>query len=176
MIMVLCIASVTLLLLLVIMKIITIMMGDAKVVPQVEQRTPFIVVGQSKNSVTLSCTLPFVNEGRQCATLVDCLARTQLPYEQYDGIEAWGKVERADMPREDDYFEATLIEKHTLLALRVIVRLKARHGMDIETALQQMVDLPVDIIYTELSRRPWRLKKTRLVLTAEEILQAVQSY
>ena len=48
-------------------------------------------------------------------------------------------------------------------------RLTARKGMDIRTALTHMVDLPMDIIYTQLGRRPWIMGKERIVLTSEEI-------
>ena len=95
--------------------------------------------------------------------------RPQLPFEQYDGIDARGKAEVEGKPREDDYFEATLVDSHNTLNLLIKVRLTARKGMDIKTALSRMVDLPLDFIYTELSRNPWQLKKFRVVLTAEEI-------
>ena len=39
------------------------------------------------------------------------MVRPQLPYEQYDGIEARGKAELDGAKREDDYFEAVLIQK-----------------------------------------------------------------
>ena len=49
------------------------------------------------------------------------------------------------------------------------VKLMARKGMNIREALSNMVDLPLDIIFTELGRFPWKLKKFRIVLSAEEI-------
>ncbi len=146
--------------------------GNTNLILKTEERTPFTVEACDEGSVTLFSMIDFVNKGKQCATVTDCLARTQLPYEQYDGIEVWGKVERAGVPRDDDYFEATLVPCGEMFSIRVIVRLTARHGMDIKTALRRMVDVPVDIIYTRLGRRPWVLKKTRIVLTAEEIAGA----
>ena len=84
-------------------------------------------------------------------------------------IDARGKAEVEGKPREDDYFEATLVDSHNTLNLLIKVRLTARKGMDIRAALSRMVDLPLDFVYTELSRNPWQLKKFRVVLTAEEI-------
>lgn len=147
--------------------------GNTNLAARVEKRTPFTVTEETADRVTLAATFPFTNTGCQCATIVDCVARTQLPYEQYDGIEAWGKIERADTPREDDYFEATLVPSQETVPVRLVVRLTARHGMPIRAALARMVDLPIDIIYTQLGRRPWRLHKVRTVLTAEEIAKAV---
>ena len=147
--------------------------GNTNLVARVDRRTPFTVTEEAADRVTLAATFPFENSGCQCATIVDCVARTQLPYEQYDGIEAWGKVERADAPRDDDYFEATLVKSQEAVPVRIVVRLTARHGLDIKTALGRMVDLPIDIIYTQLGRRPWVLRKVRTILTAEELAEAV---
>lgn len=147
--------------------------GNTNLVARVEKRTLFSVTEEAADRVTLAATFPFENSGAQCATIVDCVARPQLPYEQYDGVEVWGKMERVDTPREDDYFEATLVDSQEVVPVRIVVRLTARHGMDIRTALTHMVDLPIDIIYTQLGRRPWVLRKVRTVLTAEEIAAAV---
>ena len=146
--------------------------GNTNLVARVEKRTLFSVTEEAADRVTLAATFPFENSGTQCATVVDCVARPQLPYEQYDGVEVWGKMERADPPREDDYFEATLVDSQEVVPVRIVVRLTARHGMDIKAALARMVDLPIDILYTQLGRRPWVLRKVRTVLTAEEIAAA----
>ena len=147
--------------------------GNTNLAARVEKRTLFSVTEEAADRVTLAATFPFENSGTQCATVVDCVARPQLPYEQYDGVEVWGKMERADAPRDDDYFEAALVEDGQTVPVRIVIRLTARHGMDIKEALARMVDLPIDIIYTQLGRRPWVLRKVRTVLTAEEIAAAV---
>ena len=143
--------------------------GNSRLVVRLADRTPFAVDARTEKSLTVSSVVAFENTGRQHGTIVDCLVRPQLPFEQYDGIEARAKAERADTPREDDYFEASLVSPGKTLEIRLVVTLTARRGLTIEEALSRMVDLPLDIIYTELSRRPWRLRKVRLVLTAEEI-------
>ena len=145
--------------------------GNTRVILHADTHTPFAVEKMTDESLVLTSRVEFTNTGSQCATIVDCLLRTQLPYEQYDGIEVWGKIEREGTPREDDYFESTLIEGGEKLAIKVIGRLTARKGMDLRTALTHMVDLPMDIIYTQLGRRPWIMGKERIVLTSEEIAQ-----
>ena len=142
---------------------------NSKVIVRTEKRTPFALESMTDTDAVLYCSVPFENLGGQYGTLVDCVVRPQLPFEQYDGIDARGKAEVEGKPREDDYFEATLVDSHNTLNLLIKVRLTARKGMDIKTALSRMVDLPLDFIYTELSRNPWQLKKFRVVLTAEEI-------
>ena len=142
---------------------------NSKVIVRTEKRSPFTLESMTDTDAVLFCSVPFENLGGQYGTLVDCVVRPQLPFEQYDGIDARGKAEVEGKPREDDYFEATLVDSYNSLNILVKVRLTARKGMDIKTALSRMVDLPLDVIYTELSRNPWQLKKFRIVLTAEEI-------
>ena len=142
---------------------------NSKVIVRTEKRSPFALESMTDTDAVLFCSVPFENLGGQYGTLVDCVVRPQLPFEQYDGIDARGKAEVEGKPREDDYFEATLVDSHNSLNILVKVRLTARKGMDVKTALSRMVDLPLDVIYTELSRNPWQLKKFRIVLTAEEI-------
>ena len=142
---------------------------NSKVIVRLEKRSPFALESMTDTDAVIFCSVPFENLGGQYGTLVDCVVRPQLPFEQYDGIDARGKAEVEGKPREDDYFEATLVDAHNSLSLLIKVRLTARKGMDIRTALSRMVDLPLDVIYTELSRNPWQLKKFRIILTAEEI-------
>ena len=143
--------------------------GDTIIVAKTGERTPFELEEMTQDSVTFKTKVEFANIGRQCGTIMDCYVRTLLPYEQFDGVKAAGKAEWDQAPREDDYFEATLIEGGEKLAVKIIVRLTARKGTDIRTALTHMVDLPMDIIYTQLGRRPWIMGKERIVLTSEEI-------
>lgn len=43
--------------------------------------------------------------------------RQLLPYEQFDGVKVEAKAELKGVPREDDYFEAVLIQKKKALTL-----------------------------------------------------------
>ena len=158
------------------------MEGKEKVVVNVKERTPFTVEQRTKDSITFSTKVEFRNDGKQCATIMDAIVRPQLPYEQYDGIEVRGKAEREGAPREDDYFEAVLIERkgkgktkegkdRDRIYIFAKVTLTPRKGMSLEEALSHMVDLPMDLIYMEVGRMPWRYSKVRIVLPAEEIAQ-----
>ncbi|MBR0061269.1 MAG: hypothetical protein IJP68_07280, partial [Selenomonadaceae bacterium] len=79
---------------------------EEKVVPKLESRTAFEIESRDEKSVTLSTTIEFRNEGTQSAMIVDAICHPLLPFEQYDGMNVRGKVEREGVPREDDYFEA----------------------------------------------------------------------
>ena len=149
--------------------------GKEKIV--VKTDAPFVVESQTDDAIVISKKLTFVNEGKQCATIMDALVRPQLPYEQYDGIEARGKAEREGAPREDDYFEAVLIQKkgdrsgEDKLHIFAKIRLTARKGLSLAEALSHMVDVPIDFIWMETGRTPWHYTKVRFTLTAEEIAQ-----
>ena len=142
--------------------------GKEKVV--VKTDAPFVVESQTDDSIVISKKLTFVNEGKQCATIMDAMVRPQLPYEQYDG-----KAEREGEPREDDYFEAVLIQKlgdrnhEDKLNIFAKVKLTPRKGLSLKEALSHMVDLPMDVIWMETGRTPWHYTKVRLTLPAEEI-------
>ena len=78
---------------------------------RVDASSPVELESKDENSLVLSKKLRFYNEGKQCATIMDAICRSQLPYEQYDGIEVRPKAEREGEVREDDYFEAVIIQK-----------------------------------------------------------------
>ncbi len=148
-------------------------MGLENVIVRGADHTPFSVEEQTEDSILLSTKVEFVNEGKQCATIMDAIVRPQLPYEQYDGIEARGKAELEGRPREDDYFEAVLILRKGDVPDRINilmkVRLTARKGMKLKEALAHMVDLPLELIWMETGRMPWRYRKICVVLSAAEI-------
>ncbi len=143
--------------------------GNPKVVVCKDKRTPFQLDKLTEDSMSVSTKVEFRNAGMQCATIMDCIVRALLPYEQYDGVKVEAKAEREGAPREDDYFESVLIQKQTSIFIYARVTLTARKGQDIKTALAHMVDLPMDIIYTELGRRPWIMRKVRIELPAAEM-------
>ena len=128
---------------------------------------------KSAERLVLKKKLVFANEGKQCATIMDAIVRSQLPYEQYDGVEVRGKAELEGAPREDDYFEAVLVQKKgenpDKLDIWAKVALSPRKGMSLEEALSHMVDMAVDFIWQETGRNPWCYKKVRLEITAGEI-------
>ena len=147
--------------------------GQEKVVPKLESRTPFKIERRDEKSVTLSTTIEFRNEGTQSAMIVDAICKPQLPFEQYDGMDVRGKAEREGVPREDDYFEALVIEHQQSVNLVAKVTLTARKGLSLEEAVAHMVDFPVEFIYREVGRTPMHWSIARVILTAEELAKLV---
>jgi len=144
-----------------------------KLVPKLESRSPFKIESRDEKSVTLSTTIEFRNEGTQSAMIVDAICHPLLPFEQYDGMNVRGKVEREGVPREDDYFEALVIEHQQSVNLVAKVTLTARKNLSLEEAVSRMVDFPVELIYREVGRTPMHWSIARVILTAEELAKLV---
>ena len=145
------------------------MRGQEKVVPRLNKRTPFKIEHRDEKSVTLSTTIEFFNEGTQSAMIVDAYVKPQLPFEQYDGMNVRGKAEVEGKPREDDYFEALVMEHQQGFNFVAKVTLTARKGMTLEEAVSHMVDFPIEIIYREVGRTPMHFSIARIFLPAEEL-------
>lgn len=150
--------------------------GSAKLIFDLKNRTKFYEQEEfhTENSLRLACDFVVKNDGTQCTTISDCLVRPQLPFEQYDGVDVRAKIFLKNAPREDDYFEALLLEKKKQFDVRIVLQFHARKNLTIEQAMAHMVDLPLDILYEELGRTVWQVKKIRLDLTAEEISLATR--
>ena len=142
---------------------------EEKLVPKLDSRTPFKIISRDDKSLTLSTTIEFRNEGTQSAMIVDAICHPLLPFEQYDGMSVRGKAEREGVPREDDYFEALVIEHQQSANLVAIVTLTARKNLSLEEAVANMVDFPIELIYREVGRNPMRWSIARVILTAEEL-------
>ena len=144
-----------------------------KVVPKLESRSPFKIESRDEKSVTLSTTIEFRNEGTQSAMIIDAICHPLLPFEQYDGMNVRGRAEREGVPREDDYFEALVIEHQQSVNLVAKVTLTARKNLSLEEAVAHMVDFPIEFIYREVGRTPMHWSIARMILTAEELSKLV---
>ena len=143
--------------------------GAEKIVPKREEMTPFSVVERTEDRLVIGATIPFANEGEQCGVVLDAILRVQLPYEQYDGARVRGKVELEGVPREDEYFEAMVIEKQKRADFVLKLSIEGRKGNTLEEAIAHMVDFRMDLIYQEAGRIPAHYSKIMLKMTAAEI-------
>ena len=143
--------------------------GTEKIVPKKEEMTPFSVVERTPERLVIGATMPVKNEGTQCGVIMDAILRVQLPYEQYDGALVRGKVELAGTPREDDYFEATLIQRHERIDLVLKLFIEGRNENSLEEAVAHLPDFRMDLIYQETGRIPAHYSKIMLKMSAAEI-------
>jgi hypothetical protein len=152
--------------------------GDAEFEFMVAERTPFIVEELAGNKATFSCTVPFMNKGSQGGTIMDAYPRHLLPCEQYDGVEVNSRMELTTAPRTDNYFEAVIFTKGTGGTVVITVTFTAKTG-DVKEALSVMhdlsVDMPIDIVYQIVARTPLYIHKTRMIMTCDEIMSAIEA-
>jgi hypothetical protein len=148
--------------------------GDAEMEFLIDQRTDFRLEEMSGDRAVFSCVVPFVNKGTQDGTIMDCFPRHLLPQEQYDAVEVSSRLELETRRRSDGYFEALIVPKTDGNAVIVTVALTARQG-DIRKALEDMVDMPVEIYSQIVGRGNFYVAKQRLVMTADEIAAAVKA-
>jgi hypothetical protein len=141
--------------------------GDCHFEFLVDQRTKFEPTEIKDTYVVFSCQVPFINNGTQDGTLIDVHMRTLLPKEQFDkvNVDAW-LYSNTD-PRNDAYWEASLIPFGKGGTVTVQVKLTAYEG-DIRAALAEMVDMPMYIVFEVVGRRPIAVHKNYMVMTMEE--------
>ncbi len=138
-------------------------LGTEKIVPRVEEMSPFFVVERTRNKLVVSAKIPFVNEGKQCGVIMDALIHLRSPYAQHN-ISIWGKVELDGQPREDDYFEAMLIQKGERIHLAVKFCIAPCNGISLDEALEHLPDFQFDLIYQESGRISAHYSKVTLTL------------
>ena len=61
---------------------------NSRVIVRTDKRSPFALESMTDTDAVLYCSVPFENLGGQYGTIMDCVVRPQLPFEQYDGIDA----------------------------------------------------------------------------------------
>ena len=139
-------------------------LGTECIVPKAEEMTPFAVVKQTENRIVIAAEIPFVNEGKQCGTIMDAFVHIRCPYEQYN-ISIWGKAAQKGQPRADDYFEAMLMQKNERIHLVLIFCITPRDGISLAEALKHLPEtLSFDLIYQETGRNPIHYSKVSLLL------------
>lgn len=146
--------------------------GDCHFTLLGKKKTPFQVERLGVSSAVLTCTVPIQNDGRQNGTLMDVFCRTYLPREQYDGVSIHGTVCRSDAKRDDDYWEAYIVNKGDVVNLHVTLHVTSKSG-NLLRDLEQFPGMAMDIIYQVVGRSDWYYDKTRIYLTEEELRNAL---
>lgn len=146
--------------------------GDANFKFIVDQRTEFKLKSVNQDTAVFTTTIPFVNNGTQDGTLMDVFPRHFLPYEQFNAVDTDVRLTLDSADRHDGYWEAYIVPKATGGSIILTVKFTAKSG-DINTALKDMVDMPIDIIFQVVARGPWYFAKNRLIMTADEIHKAI---
>lgn len=136
------------------------------------KKSDFSVEDMDMRKAVLSCTVPIKNVGRQNGTIMDAFVRPYMPQEQYDKVEVRALLMDVQRPREDDYWEALIVEPKKTVEMKVRVTLTAKSG-SLLRALEEFPEMPLDIIYQIVGRSDWAYEKGRIYLTREELRNAL---
>ncbi len=153
--------------------------GDAHFEFLVDQATDFVLTELTETTAVFSCKVPFINNGTQDGTIMDAYTRHLLPYEQYDGVEVYSRLELETARRADQYFEAVIVPKGTGQAVMITVKFTGK-GRTMAQALAEMsemgLDMSIDIVYQIVARSDWYITKKRLVMKAVDIVRALDKH
>lgn len=158
----------------IICKLYIVRLGKANPVIYTDRRTEFKATDFKEKSMTVECEMPYMNTGKLLCTIMDCYPRVLLPQEQFKGVKVSGRVEREGERRNDGYFEAVLVYPQTGGKLFVTLDLEVQNEDVLETLLA-MPDVNVDIVYQIVDRHRLYIDKTRIVLTAREVRDAIEA-
>lgn len=152
---------------------IAIIKGDCVLKVMKSKRTPFHVESMDMKSVTLSCTLPIKNVGKQLGTIMDAFVRVYLPFEQYDEAVVTAHLTDFDMPRPDDYWQAFILDPGKTKKFLITLEIK---GDSILHDLETFPEMGMDVIYQVVARSDYYYAKSRIVLSKEELRNALYEY
>ena len=106
---------------------------------------------------------------------MDAFVRTYLPAEQYDKAVVTAVLTAADAPREDNYWQAFIMEKKRPKTFLIKIKIEGKSG-NILRDLEDFPDMEMDIIYQVVARSDYYYDKTRVVLTSEDLQTALYRY
>lgn len=149
--------------------------GDCEFRIYTRRLTPFVVDHMDLGSVTVKAELPIRNIGKQNGTLMDVFARTYLPQEQFNKVGVHALVMDENRQRDDDYWEALIVEKGHEVNLIIKVTLTGKSG-NILRDVEGIPDIPMDIIYQAVGRSDWYYAKERIYLNSDNLRNALYEY
>ncbi len=148
--------------------------GNAKMLFKMQERTPAVKVSETNERLDFEVELPYMNIGKQEATIIDAYMRIYLPQEQYDDVLLRGKVNLKDVRRDDDYFEAVLVPAGTGKTMLLRFEAYAKNGKTIAEAMANIPDVDVAFYADCRGRSNLYTEKRYFTLTAEEMRKLVE--
>jgi len=142
--------------------------GKEKIVFDVKARTPARLTQASPEKICFEVEVPYKNMGTDQGVILDAYVRPYLCQEQYDGALLRGKVNLKNVPRDDDYFEAVLVNPGSGNTLVCKFELTPLHAADAYEALKGMPEIDVALFVDERGRDALYQAKKIITLTPEE--------
>jgi len=134
-----------------------------------DERTALKLVSLTEKEAIFTTEMLLNNSGVEDAAITDVFARPYLPQEQYNQATVYSHVETVDRRRNDNYFEALILQAKTQRPLIVTLRFVANDGYSIKEAMKNMVDMDVAIYYNGMARKAIYIRKNFFTVMGTEI-------
>ena len=106
---------------------------------------------------------------------MDAFVRVYLPFEQYDEAVVTAHLTDFDMPRPDDYWQAFILDPGKTKKFLITLEIKGK-GDSILHDLETFPEMGMDVIYQVVARSGYYYAKSRIVLSKEELRNALYEY
>lgn len=133
------------------------------------EKTPLKLESINEKEAVFSLEVPMRNIGEQDAAITDVFARPYLPQEQFPEAVCYGHVETTDRRRNDNYFEALILNAGQKRMLIVTLRYVAACNKPMKEILQNMVDMDVAIYINGVGRKALYVKKEFFTVFATDV-------
>lgn len=154
---------------------VAVIKGDCVLKMEKSKKSHWEVTEMDMHHVRLTCTIPIRNVGKQLGTIMDAFVRTYLPFEQYDKAKVTAHLTDYDVPRPDDYWQAFILDPNKSKKFLISLDIGGK-GDSILHDLEDFPEMAMDIIYQVVARSDYYYDKTRILLTREELRNAVYEY
>lgn len=154
---------------------VAVIKGDCVLKMEKSKKSPWEVTEMDMHHVRLTCTIPIRNVGKQLGTIMDAFVRVYLPFEQYDKAKVTAHLTDYDVPRPDDYWQAFIVDPNKSKKFLIHLDIDGK-GDSILHDLEDFPEMAMDIIYQVVARSDYYYDKTRIILTQEELRNAVYEY
>jgi hypothetical protein len=129
-----------------------------------DERTALKLEAIDHDKAVFSFLVPMRNTSDQIAAVTDAFVRPYLPQEQFPDAVCWGRLELETARRDDNYFEAVIMNPNDERNLVVTLVLQARNGKDIREVLRHMVDMDVCIYITGVGRKEHYVRRAYITV------------
>ena len=102
----------------------------------VDERSALKLEKIETDRAVFSFTVPMRNTSNQIAAITDAFVRPYLPREQFPDAMCWGRLELDTARRDDNYFEAVIMNPGVERTLVVTLFFEARNGKNIRDTLR----------------------------------------
>lgn len=139
--------------------------GDAKVRLALEELQDQSIEYPDTQHARLSFKVPFHNIGVQQGLVIDAEARLQPRGPRYSDLQPQVRLLNPQVPRSDGYWEAYIVYAGKKAMVEVQIWLTAQ---DIRSAVSQIGDFKVDLLYKYYCRTPLKYCRTEIALNVAD--------